>query len=57
MIHVLEIGFTLLDRRNELMLSALMGCVAEGIEGSTVHTVLSISTYNIKSLSTNMSAI
>ncbi|WP_375449089.1 AAA family ATPase [uncultured Nostoc sp.] len=56
-IHALEMGFTLLDRRNELMLSAPTGYAAEGIGGSTVHTALSISTRNIKSSSTNVSAI
>ena len=56
-IHVLEIGFTLLDKRNELMLSVPMEYAAEGIGGSTVHTALSISTCNIKYLSTNVSAI
>lgn len=57
MIHALEMGFTLLDRRNELILSALTGCAAEDIRGSTMHTALSISTRNVKNSSTNVSAI
>lgn len=57
MIHALEMGFTLLDKRNELMLSVLMGCAAEGIRESMVHIALSISTCNVKSSSTNVNAI
>ena len=57
MIYMLEIGFILLDKRNELMLSAPTRCAAEDIRRSTVHIALSISIYNVKSLSTNVSAI
>ena len=56
-IHALKMGITLLDKRNELMFSAPTGYAAEGIRGSTVHIALSISTHNVKSLSTNVSAI
>ena len=56
-IHVLEMRFTLLARRNELMLVALMQCAAEGIEESTVYTVLSINTCKAKSLCINISKI
>lgn len=57
MIHALKMRFTLLDRRNELMLSAPTGSVAGGREESTVHIILSISIYNVKSSSTNISVI
>lgn len=57
MIHALKMGFTLLDRRNERMLSATTECAAESIGESMVHTALSMSTRNVKSLSTNMSVI
>lgn len=57
MINTLEMGFALLDRKNELVLSAPTGCVAKGIGGSTVYTALSINTCKIKSLSTNISGI
>lgn len=57
MIYVLEMGFTLLDKRNELILSTSTGCAAKGIGESTVYTALSISTCNVKSLSTNVSTI
>lgn len=56
-IYGLEMGFTLLNRRNELIISALIGCAVEDREGSMVHTVLSISTHKTKSLCTNVSRI
>lgn len=56
-IYALEITFILLDKNNEPMLSASTGCAVEGIGGNTVLTAFSISTCNIKSLSTNMSRI
>lgn len=57
MIYVLEMGFTLLGKRNKLMLSASTGCVAKSIGRSKVYTALSINTYKSKSLYTNMSKI
>lgn len=56
-IHVLEMSFTLLNRGNELMISASTRFAAEGIKESTVHLALSISTYKVKSLCTNISGI
>ncbi len=56
-IHVLEIGFTLLNRRNELMISAPTRYTAEGIRGSIVHTAFNISTDKAKSLCTNVNGI
>ncbi len=56
-IHALEMGFTLLNRRNELMISAPTKCAAGGIRGSMVHTALKISTHKTKSLCTNVSGI
>lgn len=56
-INVLEMGFALLDTRNELVLSAPTGCAAESIGGSIIHTALSINTRKIKSLSINISGI
>lgn len=57
MIYALEMGFTLLDKRNELMLLAPTGYAAEGIRRSTVHTTLSISTRKVKRSYTNVSRI
>lgn len=48
-IYVLEMDFILLDRKNQLMLSAPTRCAAEDKIGSTVHITLSISTYKVKS--------
>ncbi len=48
-IHVLEIGSTLLNRRNELMISVPTGCVTKSIGGSMMYTALSISTCRAKS--------
>lgn len=56
-IYALKMEFTLLDKRNELMLSAPTRCAAEGIGRNTVHTALNISIYNVKSLSTNVSGL
>ena len=56
-IHALGMGFTLLDRRNGLMLAALTRCAAKSIKGGTVHTALSISTCKAKSSCTNISGI
>lgn len=57
MIHALEMGFTLLNRRNELMISVSTGCAAEGIRRNTLHIALSISTRKAKSLCTNVNRI
>lgn len=56
-IHTLEMSFILLNSKNELMLSAPMGCAAEGIKKSTMHISLSISTCNVKCLCTNLNVI
>ncbi len=56
-IFALEMGFTLLNRRNELMISVLIKCRAEDIGKSTVHTALNISTCKGKSSYTNVSGI
>ena len=56
-INALKMGFALLDRRNNLVLSAPTGCATEGIGESTVYTALSINTRKTKSLSTNISGI
>ncbi len=56
-IYALEMSFTLLNRRNKLMISLPTGCLAEGIGGSTMYTALSISTRKAKSLCTNVSGI
>ncbi len=39
---VIEMGFILLSRRKELVISAPTGSAANGIGGSTVHTTLGI---------------
>lgn len=56
-IHILEMGFTLLDRKNELMLSTPTGCAAEDIRGSIAHIALSISTRKSKCSYTNVSRL
>lgn len=56
-IYVLEMGFTLLNKRNKLIISALIRYAAEGIEGSTVNSALSINTYKTKSSYINVSGI
>ena len=56
-IHALEMEFTLLERKSELMFATPIGCAAEGIRGNTVYTILSINTYKAKSLYTNGSRI
>lgn len=56
-IHVLEMGFTLLDRKNELMLSISIGYAAKDIRRNIVYITLSINTYNVKSLSINVNMI
>lgn len=56
-IYELEMGFTLMDRRHELMIFASTGCAAKDIGGSTMYKALSISTCKAKSLCTNVSGI
>lgn len=56
-IYTLEMSFTLLNKRNELMISALIECAAESIRGSIVYTALSISTRKAKSLYINVRKI
>lgn len=56
-IHALKIEFTLLDKRNELMFLVPTGYAAEDIRRRTVYIAVSISTCNVKSLSTNVNAI
>lgn len=56
-IHTLEISFILLNKKNELIISASTGYAIESMERNTVHTILSISTCKTKSLYTNVSAI
>lgn len=56
-IHALEIGFTLLKRRNELVISVPTGCVAEGIRRSTMHATLSINIYKTRRSYINISKI
>lgn len=56
-IYALKMGFTLLNRRNGLMILALIRCATEGRGGSTVYITLSISTHKAKILYTNISRI
>ncbi len=57
MIYALEMSFTLLNRRNELMISVPTRYVAKSIGRSMVHIALRISTYKAQSLYTNVSGI
>lgn len=56
-IYALEMGFTLLNRKNELMISVPIGYTTESIRRSTLHIALSISTCKAKTLCTNVSRI
>lgn len=57
-IHALEIDFTFLNRRNELMILVVpTRCATEDIKKSTMHITLSISICKAKNLYTNMSRI
>lgn len=56
-IHILEMDFTLLNKKNGLMISVLTGCAVEGIGKSMVYIALSISTCKAKSSCTNISKI
>lgn len=57
MIHTLEMSFTLLNKKNELMISMLIEYITKGIEKSILYIALSISTCKAKSLCTNISKI
>lgn len=57
MIYALEIGFILLNKRRELMISKPTECVTKSIEESTVYTTLSISTCKAENLCTNVSRL
>ncbi len=48
-------GFALLDQWEELVISAPIGCVAESIGGSIVHTALGVNTRQNKSFVTKTS--
>lgn len=56
-IHVLEMSFTLLNRKIELIILALIGFIAEDIERSIIYIALSINTCKAKSLYTNISRL
>lgn len=53
-IYTLEIGFTLLNRKNNLMISALTGWAAEDKVESIMYIVLSINACKAKSLCMNV---
>lgn len=57
MIHVLEMGFTLLNRRVEFLILASTEFAIEDIGKSMVYTTLNISTHKAKSLYNNISGI
>lgn len=54
---MLEMEFTLLDKRNKLIFLALTGYAVEGIRRTIMYIILTINTHNVKTLSTNMSII
>lgn len=54
---MLEIDFSLLNRKNKLMILVPTRFAVEGIVRSIVHIASTISTYKIKSLYTNVSGI
>lgn len=49
MIHALEIGFSLLNKKNKFMILALTRYAAESIGRSIIYTALSINTYKTRS--------
>lgn len=57
MIHVLEIGFTLLNKRNKFMILTPIGCAADGLGRSKVHIALNINTCKIRSSYTSISKL
>lgn len=56
-IYMLEMGFTLLNKKNKLMISTISRYAAKGIRRSIIHTALIISTYKANSLCINVSKI
>lgn len=56
-IHLLEMSFTLLNRKNTLIISTPTRFATEGIRRSTVYSVLSLRTCKTKSSSINVSGI
>lgn len=54
---MLEIGFILLSKRNELIILALIRYIIENIRKNTIHIALSIKTYKARSLYINISGI
>lgn len=55
MIHALEIGFILLNKKIELIILALTRCATKNIGRSTIYIVLSITIRKASSLYTNIS--
>lgn len=43
-VKAIEIGIVLLERRNELVISALTSSTVNGIDGSTVHIAIEVNT-------------
>lgn len=56
-IHILEIGFTFLNKKNELIVIVATRCAAKSIRGSIMHIALNINTYKARSSHTNVSGI
>lgn len=56
-IHILEIAFTLLNKKKKLMILVPIRCAAENIKNCMMHITLSINTCRVKSLCTNISGI
>lgn len=48
-IHILEVGFTLLNRKNNFMISALTEYAAKGIGGTIMYITLIINTCKARS--------
>lgn len=57
MIYALKTGFTLLNKKNEFMISAPIRYTAEDIGGTTIYIALNINICKAKSLYTNVSGI
>lgn len=56
-IYALKIDFTLLNKKNKLMILVPIGSTAKRIRKSIVYIALSINTYKTRSLNTNISGI
>lgn len=56
-IHILGIGFILLNTMNELLIDVSIEYATKDIGRSMMHLILSISTYKVKSLYTNVNKI